>query len=64
KLIDYSIKSITAEKDALGESSIKVDYKNKIYSSRATSTDVIEASILSYINVINKIVRSEKRIKI
>jgi 2-isopropylmalate synthase len=60
KLVDYSIKAITSGKDALGEASIKVEYQNKLYASRATSTDIIEASVLAYLNVINKIVVRRK----
>ncbi|MFC1806787.1 2-isopropylmalate synthase [Candidatus Omnitrophota bacterium] len=55
KLLDYSIRSITSGKDALGEASIKIEIKGKVVSGRGTSTDVIEASVKAYLNVINKI---------
>lgn len=55
KLIDYSIRSVTSGKDALGEVSVKVQVKNQVVTGRGTSTDIIEASVKAYLNVINKI---------
>jgi len=60
KLIDYSIKSISSGKDAQGEVSIKVDYRGVSFTGRGTSTDIIEASIKSYLNVLNKIIATSK----
>lgn len=54
-LEDYSIKSISSGKDALGEVLVKLKYKGITYSGRGSSTDVIEASAKSYLNAINKI---------
>lgn len=55
RLIDYGIRSVTSGKDALGEASIKVSIKDRVVSGRGTSTDVIEASVKAYLNVMNKI---------
>ncbi len=55
KLVDYSIRSVTSGKDALGEASVKVEIKNQVITGTGTSTDVIEASVKAYLNVINKI---------
>lgn len=55
RLIDYSVQSVTAGKDAQGEVSLKVKVGNKIISGRAASTDIIEASAKAYINAINKL---------
>ncbi|MFH1189172.1 MAG: alpha-isopropylmalate synthase regulatory domain-containing protein, partial [Candidatus Omnitrophota bacterium] len=54
KLMDYQIRSVTRGKDALGEVSVKVESKGKIFSGRGASTDIIEASIKAYVNAINK----------
>ena len=54
KLMDYQIRSVTRGKDALGEVSVKVASKGKVFSGRGASTDIIEASIKAYINAINK----------
>ncbi|UCH12368.1 MAG: 2-isopropylmalate synthase [Candidatus Omnitrophota bacterium] len=55
RLIDYSIRSITSGKDALGEVSVKVRIRNQVLTGRGTSTDIIEASVKAYLNVMNKI---------
>ena len=51
---DYNINAITSGADALGEVSIKLASKDKIVIGRGVSTDVIEASVLAYINALNK----------
>lgn len=51
---DYNISAITSGADALGEVSIKLASKDKIVIGRGVSTDVIEASVLAYINALNK----------
>ena len=55
-LKDYSIKSITGGKDALGEVQVKIEKENKLFSGRGISTDIIEASAKAYINAINKMI--------
>ncbi len=55
KLIDYKVSAVTGGKDALGEASIRVAFKNKVVIGRASSTDVIEASVLAYVNAINRL---------
>ncbi len=59
-LEDYSIKSISSGKDALGEVLVKLKHKGITYSGRGSSTDVIEASAKSYLNAINKILTYKK----
>ncbi len=54
-LLDYSVRSVTSGKDALGEASVDVEVKNNTYKGRAVSTDTIEASAKAYINAINKV---------
>jgi 2-isopropylmalate synthase len=55
ELLDYSLKAITSEKEALGEAFVKVKYKNKVVSGRGVSTDIIKASVTAYLNAINKL---------
>ena len=55
ELQDYSIRSITEGKDALGEVVVKLKYKNELVTGRGLSTDVMEASILAYLNGINRL---------
>jgi 2-isopropylmalate synthase len=56
ELEDYAIKSVTRGKDALGEVTIKLKYKGRVFTGRGATTDVIEASAKAYVNAINKIV--------
>lgn len=55
RLIDYKINAVTSGKDALGEASVKIAFKEKIVIGRASSTDVIEASVRAYINAVNRL---------
>jgi 2-isopropylmalate synthase len=57
KLLDYSIKSVTSGKDALGEVSVKVSFKDKVVSGRGTDTDIIQASVKAYLNAVNKVAK-------
>lgn len=55
KLVDYKVNAVTGGKDALGEASVKVEFKKEVVVGRASSTDVIEASVLAYVNAINRL---------
>lgn len=54
RLIDYSIRSVSGGKDALGEVMVKLDKDGRIFIGRGLSTDIIEASALAYTNALNK----------
>jgi len=54
KLEEYNIKAITEGTDALGEARVKINIGGADYIGRSVSTDIIEASIRSYINALNK----------
>jgi 2-isopropylmalate synthase len=54
-LLDYSIRSVTEGEDALGEVIVKLTLDGRKTTGRASSTDIIEASILAYLNGINKL---------
>lgn len=53
KLIEYNISSVSRGKEALGKVKIQVEYKGEKYTAKATDTDIMKASALAYINVIN-----------
>jgi len=55
RLLDYSIRSITSGKDALGEAYIKVRVNKRVVSGRGASTDIIEASVKAYLDAMNKV---------
>ena len=61
ELYDYGIHSISGGKDALGEVTVKLKTQNGNVTGRGLSTDIIEASILAYINAINRLLdRTDK----
>lgn len=61
KLVDYKVNAVTSGKDALGEASVKISFKGDVVIGRASSTDVIEASVLAYLNAINRLTLREKK---
>ena len=60
KLVDYKVNAVTSGKDALGEASLRVNFKGNVVNGRGSSTDVIEASVLAYINAINRLSLGKK----
>jgi 2-isopropylmalate synthase len=54
-LEDYTIRSVTEGKDALGEVVVKIRTGDKLVTGRGLSTNIIESSILAYLNGVNKI---------
>ncbi len=55
-LDDYRVRAITEGEDAQGEAAVKIKYNNKLYNGRGLSTDVIESSIMAYIDAINRMI--------
>lgn len=54
-LEDYNIYSITEGNDALGEVIVRLKCDDTMATGRGLSTDIIEASIIAYVNGINKL---------
>jgi len=54
KLHDYKLNAVSGGKDALGEVVASVEIDGHMFTGRGLSTDIIEASVKSYINAINK----------
>jgi len=59
-LEDYSLRSVTEGQDAQGEAYVKIRSGSRLYTGKGVSTDVFEASVLSYVNAINKMIYEEK----
>ena len=57
RLADYRLEAVTQGKDAQGRVSLTLVKKGKNFSGQGASTDIIQASILAYINALNKIAR-------
>ncbi|CAN5323932.1 2-isopropylmalate synthase [soil metagenome] len=61
KLLDYRVRAVTVGTDAQGEAFIEAEYDGYKISARAVSTDIVEASAVAYLEVINRaIVRGSK----
>ncbi len=52
---NYSIQSVSEGKDTLGEVLTALKYEDRIFTGKGLSTDIIEASILAYVNAQNKL---------
>ena len=50
----FSINSISEGKDTLGDVTVKLSAGDRTFKGRGLSTDIIEASIVAYINAANK----------
>lgn len=55
ELEDYAIHSISQGKDALGEVMVKLKAGGRTITGRGLSTDIIEASVLAYLNAVNRL---------
>lgn len=54
KLEDYSLRSVTKGKEALGEVVMKIEINRKNVTGRGVSTDVVEASANAFVDGINR----------
>lgn len=53
-LEDYNLQAVTEHRDALGEVFVKISDGRGVYRGRGVSTDIIEASILSCLAAVNR----------
>ncbi len=53
---NYVIQSVSEGKDSLGEVMTTLRYGDRTFSAKGVSTDIIEASIISYIHTLNKLI--------
>ncbi|MEJ5259778.1 MAG: 2-isopropylmalate synthase [Anaerohalosphaeraceae bacterium] len=61
KLDSYSIRAVTEGKDALGETTVRIQNEHgRRFIGRGVSTDIIEASAKAYVDAINRMVAAEK----
>jgi 2-isopropylmalate synthase len=62
-LRDYVVRSVTLGEDAQGEAQVEAEHNGRILRGRAVSTDIIEASALAFLQVINRAhLRQQQRI--
>ena len=62
ELDDFQIQAVTEGREAMGQTIVKLRSQGKVYSGRGISTDIVGASILAYINALNKIVYEEDNV--
>jgi 2-isopropylmalate synthase len=55
RLIEFSVQSVTAGIDAIGEVTIRLQYDGQTYSGHAANTDIIVASANAYMNALNRL---------
>ena len=60
KLRRYSVTSVTGDEDAQGEAQVEAESNGRILRGRAVSTDIIEASALAFLQVINRALLREQ----
>ncbi len=53
KLVDFDIQSITPGKNSVGEVSVVIALEDKHSAGRGSSTDIVEASAIAYLNAIS-----------
>ena len=61
KVVDYRVRSVTQDMDAMGEAQVEIDHLGKRLRARAVSVDVIEASALAYLEVVNRVASRQVR---
>ncbi|WP_008312613.1 2-isopropylmalate synthase [Leptolyngbya sp. PCC 6406] len=55
ELIEFSVQSVTAGIDAMGEVTIRVRHENQVFSGHAANTDIVVASTQAYLNALNRL---------
>lgn len=55
QLIEFSVQSVTAGIDAIGEVTIRLKYGDRIFSGHAANTDIIVASAHAFVNALNRL---------
>jgi len=65
ELVDYTIQAITGGTDALGDVTVRIKEKDRIFTGRGSATDILVASTRAYLKAINKLLmaRKQKRLK-
>ncbi len=58
ELIEFSVQSVTAGIDAIGEVTIRLRHGDRIFAGHAANTDIIVASAQAYINALNRLYAS------
>ena len=60
ELDDFQIQAVSEGHEAMGETLVRLRSDGKLYSGRGISTDIIGASVMAYINALNKVAYEEE----
>ncbi len=63
ELIEFSVQSVTAGIDAIGEVTIRLRHEDRVYSGHAANTDIIVASTHAYLNALNRLYAALQQVK-
>jgi 2-isopropylmalate synthase len=63
QLVDYAIRAVTGGTDALGEVTARVREGDVLVVGRASSTDVLEASVLAYLDGVNRLLAARSPVR-
>lgn len=55
ELIEFSVQSVTAGIDAIGEVTIRIRHEEMVFSGHAANTDIVVASTQAYLNALNRL---------
>lgn len=55
ELIEFSVQSVTAGIDAIGEVTIRIRHEDQVFSGHAANTDIVVASTQAYLNALNRL---------
>jgi 2-isopropylmalate synthase len=61
KVVDYRVRAVSQDIDAQGEAYVEIEHDGKRSRARAVSVDVVEASALAYLEVVNRVLARELR---
>lgn len=61
RLTEFSVSSVTAGIDAMGEVLIRIESDGVTYTGRGAATDIIVASARAYMNALNRLLAAKKR---
>jgi 2-isopropylmalate synthase len=61
QLIEFSVQSVTAGIDAIGEVTIRLRHEDRLFSGHAANTDIVVASAQAYMNALNRLYAALQR---
>jgi 2-isopropylmalate synthase len=64
ELVDFSVRAVTGGIDAMGEASVRVRNKERIFSGHGADTDIIVASAKAYCNALNKVAAEQPAVSV